>query len=49
MAKPKALEIRGYNVGGGYHVKRLLLLDWPTGQVEGLTFGEPEDHAADVG
>ena len=41
--------IRGYNVGGGYHVKRVLLLDWPTGHVEGHTFGEPEGHAAETG
>jgi 3',5'-cyclic AMP phosphodiesterase CpdA len=33
--------IRGYNVGGDYHFKRLLCLDWPGGQVEAHTFGEP--------
>src|SRR5262249_46291169 len=34
--------IRGYNVGGDYHFKRLLLLDWPAGTVEAHTFGRPE-------
>lgn len=33
--------IRGYNVGGDYHFKRLLLLDWPAGTVEAHTFGDP--------
>jgi 3',5'-cyclic AMP phosphodiesterase CpdA len=33
--------IRGYNVGGGYAAKRLLVLDWPAGTVEAHTFGEP--------
>jgi 3',5'-cyclic AMP phosphodiesterase CpdA len=33
--------IRGYNVGGDYHFKRLLLLDWPGGNVETHTFGDP--------
>jgi hypothetical protein len=33
--------IRGYNVGGDYHFKRLLCLDWPGGTVEAHTFGEP--------
>jgi hypothetical protein len=31
--------IRGYNVGGDYHFKRLLWLDWPSGAVEAHTFG----------
>jgi predicted phosphohydrolase len=31
--------IRGYNIGGDYHFKRLLLLDWPEGTVEAHTFG----------
>jgi 3',5'-cyclic AMP phosphodiesterase CpdA len=34
-------SIRGYNVGGDYHFKRLLCLDWPDGKVEAHTFGEP--------
>ncbi len=34
-------SIRGYNVGGDYHYKRMLRLDWPDGQVEPCTFGEP--------
>jgi 3',5'-cyclic AMP phosphodiesterase CpdA len=33
--------IRGYNIGGDYHFKRLLLLDWPAGTVQALTFGDP--------
>ncbi len=33
--------IRGYNVGGDYHFKRLLCLDWPGGKVEAHTFGDP--------
>jgi 3',5'-cyclic AMP phosphodiesterase CpdA len=34
-------NIHGYNVGGDYHFKRLLLLDWPSGRVEAHTFGKP--------
>jgi predicted phosphohydrolase len=34
--------IRGYNIGGDYHFKRLLWLEWPEGSVEGHTFGNPE-------
>ncbi len=33
--------VRGYNVGGDYHFKRLLSLDWPQGGVEAHTFGQP--------
>jgi predicted phosphohydrolase len=33
--------IRGYNIGGDYHYKRLLWLDWPAGTVEAHEFGEP--------
>jgi hypothetical protein len=33
--------IRGYNVGGDYHYKRLLCLDWPEGTVQEHTFGDP--------
>jgi 3',5'-cyclic AMP phosphodiesterase CpdA len=41
-ARENALgAIRGYNVGGDYHFKRLLLLDWPAGTVEAHTFGDP--------
>ena len=32
---------RGINVGGDYHFKRLLMVDWPTGTIEALTFGDP--------
>jgi 3',5'-cyclic AMP phosphodiesterase CpdA len=31
---------RGYNVGGDYHFKRLLLVDWPGGAVTAHTFGD---------
>jgi 3',5'-cyclic AMP phosphodiesterase CpdA len=34
--------IRGYNIGGDYHFKRLLMLDWPAGNVQ-----EHEFHAGD--
>lgn len=33
--------IRGYNIGGDYHYKRMLLLDWPAGTVEERVYGEP--------
>lgn len=33
--------VRGFNIGGDYHFKRLLLLDWPLGQVEAHVFGDP--------
>lgn len=32
---------QAYNIGGDYHFKRLLLLDWPTGEVTAQTFGDP--------
>ena len=32
--------IRGYNVGGDYHFKRLLWLDWPAGTVTDHQFGD---------
>jgi hypothetical protein len=38
-------QIQGYNVGGDYHFKRLLLLDWPGGPVEEHTFGDPDIRA----
>ena len=31
-------DIEGFNIGGDYHFKRLLWLDWPTGTVTGLEF-----------
>ena len=34
--------IRGYNVGGDYHFKRLLWLDWPAGTVSAHQFGDAE-------
>jgi 3',5'-cyclic AMP phosphodiesterase CpdA len=33
--------IRGFNIGGDYHFKRLLLLDWPAGDVQAHVFGDP--------
>ena len=35
---------RGYNVGGDYHYKRLLVVDWPAGAVEAHVFGDPTRH-----
>lgn len=32
--------IRGYNIGGDYHYKRLLWLDWPVGTVTAHQFGD---------
>lgn len=41
-ARENRLEsIEGFNIGGDYHFKRLLLLDWPGGKVTPYTFGEP--------
>ena len=34
-------NIRGYNIGGDYHFKRLLILDWPAGTVSAHIFGDP--------
>jgi predicted phosphohydrolase len=34
-------RIRGYNIGGDYHFKRLLLLDWPADAVAEHIFGDP--------
>ena len=34
-------KIRGYNVGGDYHFKRMLSLTWPAGTVETHVFGRP--------
>jgi 3',5'-cyclic AMP phosphodiesterase CpdA len=33
--------IRGYNIGGDYHFKRLLWLSWPEGAVTARAFGAP--------
>jgi len=41
--------IRGYNVGGDYHFKRLLWLDWPGGAVEAHQFGDPTAAAVVAG
>ena len=35
-------NIQGYNIGGDYHFKRLLLLDWPSGTVQAHEFGNPK-------
>ncbi len=41
-ARENALgPIRGYNVGGDYHFKRLLWLDWPAGTIVAHQFGDP--------
>ena len=31
---------RGINIGGDYHFKRLVRLEWPTGTVQASQFGE---------
>jgi predicted phosphohydrolase len=33
--------IRGYNIGGDYHFKRIVCIDWPSGNVGTHVFGEP--------
>lgn len=33
--------IQGHNIGGDYHAKRLLLVDWPAGGVESYHFNAP--------
>ena len=38
--------VRGCNIGGDYHFKRLLFLDWPAGQIEAHVFGDPKDPGA---
>ncbi len=38
--------IRGFNVGGDYHFKRLLLIDWPAGTVQAHIFGEAGVHGS---
>ena len=32
---------QGVNIGGDYHFKRLLILDWPAGTVTAHQFGDP--------
>jgi hypothetical protein len=32
---------RGFNIGGDYHFKQMLVIDWPTGAVETHVFGDP--------
>ncbi len=32
---------RGFNIGGDYHFKRMLVIDWPAGAVETHVFGDP--------
>jgi 3',5'-cyclic AMP phosphodiesterase CpdA len=34
--------MRGFNIGGDYHFKRLLLIDWPSGHVTTHVFGNPD-------
>jgi 3',5'-cyclic AMP phosphodiesterase CpdA len=36
--------IRGYNIGGDYHFKRMVLVDWPEEKVEAHTFGNPDNR-----
>ena len=37
-------QSRGFNIGGDYHFKRLLMVDWPSGAVTAHTFGNPSGH-----
>lgn len=32
---------RGHNIGGDYHFKRMLLVDWPAASIETFIFGDP--------
>jgi 3',5'-cyclic AMP phosphodiesterase CpdA len=32
---------RGINIGGDYHFKRMLIVDWPAGTIETFIFGDP--------
>jgi predicted phosphohydrolase len=32
---------RGINIGGDYHFKRMLILDWPAGTINTYVFGDP--------
>jgi 3',5'-cyclic AMP phosphodiesterase CpdA len=32
---------RGFNIGGDYHFKRMLTIDWPSGTIETSIFGDP--------
>ncbi|CAN5485955.1 hypothetical protein BH10PLA2_BH10PLA2_39700 [soil metagenome] len=34
-------QSKGYNIGGDYHFKRLLMIDWPECTVTAHTFGNP--------
>ena len=31
----------GFNIGGDYHFKRMLIVDWPSGAIETFVFGDP--------
>jgi hypothetical protein len=47
-AREATLEsIRGYNVGGNYHFKRLLWLEWPGGEVVAHQFGKTEGRESE--
>ena len=35
---------RGLNIGGDYHFKRMLVIDWPSGTVHTHVFGDPVRH-----
>ena len=37
---------QGFNIGGDYHFKRLLLLDWPAGTLTAHQFGDPNRRRA---
>jgi hypothetical protein len=35
---------RGINIGGDYHFKRMLIVDWPSGAIEAFVFGDPNQR-----
>jgi predicted phosphohydrolase len=41
-AEAKLGPSRGINIGGDYHFKRMLVIDWPAGAVETFVFGDPK-------
>jgi 3',5'-cyclic AMP phosphodiesterase CpdA len=40
-AEARLGPVRGINIGGDYHFKRMLLLDWPSGAIETFVVGDP--------
>lgn len=40
-AEARLGSVRGVNIGGDYHFKRMLMFEWPTGTIETYVFGDP--------